>query len=86
MEDNLKILHEKTDEFIGTLVLDHFDVCLFLGIEVNPDDYYYKLSRFGDIRYSSCVGRITPLKGFINDKDYDYYVNVWNLNNDEKAK
>ena len=88
MTDNLAILHKEYDKFVGTLVIDSFKICLFLGIEEHPDDYYYQLVPFKSNHkiLSSCVGEIIPMKGFILDESYTSLVRVWNLNNTQEAQ
>lgn len=88
MKDNWQILHEKYDQYIGTLVIDYsWKVVLFEGLEDDIEDYYYKLYdwRTGESR-ASCVGMIIPLKGYLPENHYQYILGPWNLNSDRKAR
>lgn len=48
------------------------------------DFYYIYDSKDGIENCTACFGYI-PLKGFILDDDYNNMVNIWNLNNVNKA-
>jgi hypothetical protein len=65
----------------GTLVLDHFDVVRLIDVVDGEDDYYwvYKSSERG-VYWSSCCGRWIPLKGKLDEKDYNEIERVWGLN------
>ena len=81
--DTLEKLREETDEYKNTLVLDFYEVKVFLQIVEDPDDYYYELvDTKGRTTLFSCVGRIIPLVDRLNKDDYNYLASVWNLNND----
>ena len=83
-----KALKKKVKPYKNTLVLDSFDVVLLLNIIYGDDDFYYKFLKSQDSRYylSSCCGEFIPLKGKIGKEKYRRLVNMWNLNNDTKAK
>jgi hypothetical protein len=82
MKDNWTILQEKYNQYIGTLVIDGWDIVLFEKLVINVDDYYYQLysPRIKEY-YLSCVGDIIPLKGVLSEREYSGKVRVWNLCN-----
>lgn len=65
----------------GALVLDYFDVVRLVDVIDGEDDYYwvYKSSERG-VYWSSCCGGWKPLKGKIDEKDYNELERVWKLN------
>lgn len=83
----LKELMNELEPFRNTLVIDDFDkVVRLVDVVDGEDDYYWVYDdRQQGIRWESCVGSWTPLKGFIQPDRYDRLVRIWNLNNIEKA-
>jgi len=79
----LKELQEETKKYKKTLVLDLSEVKLFLKVVEDVDDYYYVYRSFGvsENVWSSCVGSFIPLVDRLSKAEYNYLVNVWNLNN-----
>ncbi len=65
----------------NTLVLDLFKVVRLIDIIQEPDDLYCKMDSREGVYLTSCVGWFKPLKGVLSDKDYNYLVRIWNLNN-----
>lgn len=82
----LEKLKEELEPYKNTLVLDYFEVARLVDVIDGKDDFYWVLDFFkkGIVHSSCCTGWI-PLKGKIDDKDYEQLVRVWNLNNVEKA-
>ena len=68
--DNLTIITNQFDELKGQMVICSNRVFRFIGIADDGDDYYYVLYDGRKITLHSCVGRITMLKGYILDRDY----------------
>ena len=88
----LKELQLELEPYKNTLVLaDDFKVYRLVDViydESDKDwvtDYFWVYDYFNSITWHSCVGGWTPLKGIISDNDYKRMVNIWNLNNHEKA-
>lgn len=82
----IELLNEKLEPFNGTLVIgDFFKIVRLSGVIDGGDDYYWIYDTPKGIVHSSCVGSWIPLKGFISDDSYNRLVEVWNLNNINKA-
>ena len=62
------------------LVLKHFDVVRLLDVVFDDDDYYYIFKTQRGIVYSSILVSYIPLKGKIEDKDYNELERLWKLN------
>lgn len=86
----------KYKKYEGTLVLDLFEVVLFVGvidgIENYDDEFYFStlkpngyMEKEINVLISPLSG-IVPLKGVLPKKEYRRLVNVWNLNQIAKAK
>lgn len=78
--NNLEHIKLEFDNLKGQLVLSHFNVYRFIGICEDEDDYYYCLYDGRTLKLSTILTRITPLKGFINDRDYNEMVRLCKLN------
>ena len=86
--DNLEIARQEEAKYKGTLVLDVFKVVLFLGIDIEPDDYYYRYveEHTNRIYQSSFVGRMIPLIDNLSKDEYNYLASIWNFNNPIQIK
>lgn len=74
-------LQEKANPFVGTLVLDYFEIVKLQGIDYDGFDFYWVyLLKDGSKTLMSCVGSFIPLKGIIDDRSYNHLVWVWNKN------
>lgn len=82
---DLKSLQEELLPYKNTLVLNHFEVVKLVDVIDGQDDYYWVYDTIHGIIHSTCVGGWIPLKGVLPEKDYDYILRIWNLNNIEKA-
>ena len=51
-----------------------------IAIGDDGEDWYYVTFDGRDLHWSSCVGRIIPLKGYLRDEDYDHLVHIAKLN------
>jgi hypothetical protein len=81
MDENWKAITDFVEKYNNTLVIDGDKVYVLRGcIDIPLDDYFWSLQDIkGEYLQSSCVGRLTPLKGFIPTEDYDaiaYYFNI----------
>ncbi len=82
----LEKLKEEIKPYVGTLVLNLFEVVRLSDVIENEDDFYYVYNeQFDKINYSSCVMSFIPLKHALKKEDYIKLVKVWNLNNDIQA-
>lgn len=81
MSDNLKIILNEFESLKGQFVItDSHTIERFVAIGDDSEDWYYVTYNGRELHWSSCVGRIMPLKGFIRDEDYNYLVNISKLN------
>lgn len=76
------IEHKKELEpYKNTLVLDFFDVVRLVDVIDGGDDYYWVYDTLNGLKQSSCVTGWIPLKGKLNDDEYNHLVSIWNYNN-----
>lgn len=73
------------EPYKGTLVLDHFQVVRLVDVVDGGDDFYWVYDTHTGIIHASCVVFWLPLKGKLDNKDYNRLVSVWNLNHTEPA-
>lgn len=84
--NTLEDLKAEVEPYKNTLVIDDFSrVVRLVDVIDGDDDYYWVYDSEKGIYYASCVGGWTPLKGFIEQENYDRLVRIWNLNNIDKA-
>jgi hypothetical protein len=76
---------KELEPYKNTLVIHFFKVVRLVDVIETEQDYYWVFDSFEGIYHESCVGGWTPLKGFIDDKDYERMVKIWNRNNIEKV-
>ena len=78
-----KEILEEIEQYIGTLVLDMFDVVRLEGFIEDDGDYYYIMRKIkGGIYCSSCVLNFIPLKGKIDDDEYNALERQFEMNCD----
>lgn len=88
MDSNYQIIQKEFEKYGNTLVLDMFEVVLFVGIESDDHDHYYVFQpckgggygNDGKVYWASAVGTFYPLKGVLPDKQYERLVWLWNNN------
>lgn len=96
MTDNLTIITNEFETLKGQYVLSHCEAHRLIGIVEDEHDYYYCLYDGRKLRLTTCLTRLTPLKGYIRDDDYNEMIRLAKLNdfdqptlwgkNDEKIK
>lgn len=73
-------------KYKNTLILDMFNLVIFLDVEFDDEDFYYVCSdKNKGIYRSSAVGTPIFLKDKLNKKEYNKLIRIWNLNYEEKA-
>lgn len=84
MNKELQKLKKEIEPYIGTLVLDTFEVKMLSDVIEYDDDFCWVYDTFDNIKNQkcSCLINWTPLKGNLPDKDYKRLVKIWNLNAD----
>ncbi len=81
MEDNLKIILEEFEKYKGQFVITNlWTVERLVAIGEDSFDYYYVTFGNNNFHWYSCVGGVIPLKGYINDNDYNRLINISKLN------
>ena len=83
--DNLTIITNQFDELKGQMVICSNRVFRFIGIADDEYDYYYALYDGRTITLHSCVGRITMLKGYIIDRDYNEMIRLAKINHFDQS-
>lgn len=86
--DTYKEILKDVEPYIGTLVMDMFEVVLLVGVEADEHDFYYVYQpakgmgwhKDGKQYWSSCVGKHYNLKGVLPEKEYNRLVWLWNNN------
>lgn len=92
MDDNLKIITEFVATHRDELVLDMFNVVMLKDFADDGDDYYYVVLGSRGTYWTSCVGKLYPLKNVLPDDEYNRLLEVYKLNvemwleNNKKAK
>lgn len=81
MSDNLKIILDEFERLKGQFVITEMNkIERLITIGDDKDDWYYITYDGRELNWSSCVGRIMPLKGQLRDQDYDYLIHIAKLN------
>jgi hypothetical protein len=78
--DNLTIITNKFNELKGQFVICNDRVYRFIGIADDDEDWYYALYDGRKFTLHSCVGSITPLKGYILEKHYNEMIRLAKIN------
>jgi len=79
-------LLDRVNPYRNTLVIiEYGKIARLHDVIENNDDYFWVFdTKYGLVK-SSCLLNWIPLKGFLNDDDYQQLVRVWNLNNTNKV-
>jgi hypothetical protein len=79
--DNRTLILDEFEELKGQFVInDSRNIERLIAIGEDDSDYYYVTYDGRRLRWSSCVGRIMPLKGYLRDKDYAEFIRMAKLN------
>jgi len=80
-DGNLKIILEEFNRLKGQhIISDFFRIERLIAIGDDGDDWYYITFDGKNIHWSSCVGRIMPLKYQLRNEDYEFIINIAKLN------
>jgi len=78
---NLKLILEQFEKLKGQFVItDSWKIERLVGIGDDKEDWYYLTYDGRKLKWNTCVGRIVPLKGKIDDKDYNEFIRMAKLN------
>lgn len=81
MGNNLKRILELFEKHKGQFVITiEYVVQRLVAIAEDDMDYYYITYDGRKLYWNTCVGRIIPLKGKIDDKDYNEFERLASLN------
>ena len=83
--NNLEIITNEFNQLKGQFVICSDQVYRLLGIADDDEDWYYALYDGRRITLHSCVGRVTPLKGYIRKKDYDEMIRLAKINHYDQS-
>ncbi len=78
--NNLEIITNEFNQLKGQFVICSDQVYRLIGIADDDEDWYYALYDGRRITLHSCVGRITPLKGYILEDHYKEMIRIAKLN------
>lgn len=82
---NLKLILSEFKELRGQFVITEMNkIERLIAIGDDTEDWYYVTYDGRELHWSSCVGRIMPLKGYLRDKDYDYLIYIAKLNHTDQ--
>lgn len=84
--DNLTIFKNELEQLKGQLVISNFNVYRLIALVEDDMDYYYCLYDGRTVRLTSCAMRLTPLRGFIPNRDYEEMVRICELNHYDQPK
>lgn len=80
-DSNLKIFLSEFEKLKGQFVItDMWQVERFVALAEDQWDYYYVTFDGRKLRWNTCVGKLVPLKGYIEDKDYENFIRIAKLN------
>lgn len=78
---NLPLILEQFEKLKGQFVItDGWKIERLVGIGDDKEDWYYLTYDGRKLKWNTCVGRIMPLKGKLDDKDYAELVRTARLN------
>ena len=79
--DNLTLVLEEFERLKGQFIITQLQkIERLIAIGDDGEDWYYVTFDGRDIHWSSCVGRIMPLKGYLMCEDYKELVRLAKLN------
>jgi len=80
MTDNLTLITNEFETLKGQYVLVNCEAFRLIGIVEDEHDYYYCLYNGRKLKLTTCLMRITPLKGYIIDEHYNEMISIAKLN------
>lgn len=86
MDENLKKILSEFDKLKGQFVITESHVVhRLIAIGTDETDYYYITYDGRKKHWNTCVGRIIPLKGKIDDEHYNEFIRLAKLNHNDQA-
>jgi hypothetical protein len=85
MDSNLEKILKEFELLKGQFVIiSYSEIERLVARGDDGEDYYYITFNGRDFRWSTCVGRVMPLKGYLRDMDYNELVRLAELNHYDK--
>ena len=79
--DNLKIILDEFEQLKGQFIITmSHTIERLVGIGTDDEDWYWITWTGKELHWSSCVGKIIPLKGYLKDEDYNDFLICAKLN------
>jgi hypothetical protein len=86
MEDNKTLILREFEKLKGQFVITaSWEIERLVAVGVDIHDYYWITYNGRTFTWNTCVGRIMPLKGHLQDRDYDELVRLARLNHYDQA-
>lgn len=81
-DNNLEKILEEFQNLKGQFVITDWEwkIERLVAIGDDGDDWYYVTYDGRDLHWSSCVGKIIPLKGYLRNEDYEGFIRLAKLN------
>jgi hypothetical protein len=81
MDNNLKLILEEFEQLKGQFIITmSHTIERLVAIGTDDEDWYWITWTGKELHWSSCVGKIIPLKGYLRDDDYNDFLNCAKLN------
>jgi hypothetical protein len=85
MSNTLKIILDEFQTHKGEFVITmSHKIERFIGIGTDDQDYYYITYNGRELTWNTCVGRLIYLKGKLDEKDYEHFIRIADLNHYDK--
>lgn len=86
MTDNKTLILQKFETLKGQFVItDSWEIERLVAVGEDDMDYYWITYNGRKLKWNTCVGRVMPLKGHLQDKDYNELVRIAKLNHFDQA-
>lgn len=83
--DNRTIILKEFEQLKGQFVITmSWKIERLVAIGTDDDDYYWVTYNGKRLTWSSCVGKIIPLKGVLQDDDYNEFERIADLNHHDR--
>lgn len=87
MTDNKTLILKTFEELKGQFVItDSHNIERLVAIGEDESDYYWITYDGRRLQWSSCVGRVMPLKGYLRNTDYNELVRLAELNHYDQPR
>jgi hypothetical protein len=85
LDDNLMSILKEFENLKGQFVItETLNIERLIAIGKDDWDYYYITYDGKKTRWNTCVGRLIPLRGYIQDEDYENLIHSAKLNHHDQ--